>query len=95
MFSRTFVATVTIIAALTTSVMSVPTTAGGQCNSGSLKCCNSESTGLFSLVGTCSPLSVLGLLQNGGQCTQQTVCCNDNSVNALVAISCSPINLNL
>ncbi|KAF9473249.1 hydrophobin [Pholiota conissans] len=43
---------------------------------------------------TCSPLSVVGL-GSGSSCTSQPVCCENNSFNGVVAIGCSPINLNL
>ncbi|KAK0234679.1 hydrophobin 2 [Armillaria nabsnona] len=100
MFSRAFAATVVMIATLTTSVMSAPATATDQCNSGSLQCCNTKNAstflGLTGLIGDqCSPLSVVGLLPSGAECTQQTVCCKDNSANALVANNCSPINIGL
>ncbi|KAK0473568.1 hydrophobin-251 [Armillaria novae-zelandiae] len=91
MFSRAFVATIMMVVALTTSVMSVPTTAGNSCNSGPVQCCNKNLNGV---VGNCSPLSVVGVLPNGSQCNQQTVCCEDNSVSAVVAINCTPINVN-
>ncbi|KAF7432863.1 hypothetical protein PC9H_004807 [Pleurotus ostreatus] len=46
------------------------------------------------LVGvTCSPVTVVGA--GGAQCNAQAVCCNDNSFNGLIALGCTPINLNL
>ncbi|GLB39644.1 putative hydrophobins [Lyophyllum shimeji] len=46
------------------------------------------------LVGiTCSPLSVIGA--GGNSCTSQPVCCSNNSFNGIIALGCSPINLNL
>ncbi|KAK0187180.1 hydrophobin-315 [Armillaria mellea] len=44
---------------------------------------------------TCSPLSVLALLPNGAQCTEQTVCCDNNNFNGVVALGCTPINVGL
>ncbi|KAG6375852.1 hydrophobin 2 [Boletus reticuloceps] len=39
----------------------------------------------------CTPVTVIGLLSNGAQCTQQTVCCNDVKQNGLVNVACSPV----
>ncbi|KAF5379143.1 hypothetical protein D9615_005969 [Tricholomella constricta] len=41
----------------------------------------------------CSPLSIIGVA--GNSCTQQTVCCTGNTFNGLIAVGCTPINLNL
>lgn len=46
------------------------------------------------LVGiTCSPLSVIGV--GGNSCSAQPVCCENNSFNGIIAIGCTPININL
>ncbi|KAF8985270.1 fungal hydrophobin-domain-containing protein [Cyathus striatus] len=46
------------------------------------------------LIGaTCSPISVIGV--GGNSCTAQPVCCTDNSFNGVIALGCSPVNLNL
>ncbi|PPQ71139.1 hypothetical protein CVT26_010833 [Gymnopilus dilepis] len=46
------------------------------------------------LVGiTCSPITVVGV--SGTSCSEQPVCCTDNSFNGLIALGCTPINLNL
>ncbi|KAK0223668.1 hydrophobin 2 [Armillaria fumosa] len=42
---------------------------------------------------TCSPISVIGV--GGNACSAQTVCCEDNSFNGLVALGCTPINVGL
>ncbi|KAF5326006.1 hypothetical protein D9611_000523 [Ephemerocybe angulata] len=42
---------------------------------------------------TCSPISVIGL--PGNSCSAQPVCCTNNSFNGIVAIGCTPININL
>ncbi|GLB38125.1 putative hydrophobins [Lyophyllum shimeji] len=42
---------------------------------------------------TCSPISVIG--GGGNSCTAQPVCCSNNSFNGIVALGCTPINLNL
>ncbi|KDR75556.1 hypothetical protein GALMADRAFT_68547 [Galerina marginata CBS 339.88] len=46
------------------------------------------------LIGlSCSPISVLGV--GGNSCSAQPVCCTNNSFNGLVALGCTPININL
>ncbi|EAU87424.1 CoH1 [Coprinopsis cinerea okayama7 len=46
------------------------------------------------LVGlTCSPISIIGL--PGNSCNAQPVCCQNNNFNGLIAIGCTPININL
>ncbi|KAF8985272.1 fungal hydrophobin-domain-containing protein [Cyathus striatus] len=46
------------------------------------------------LVGvTCSPISVVGV--GGNSCTAQPVCCTNNSFNGVVALGCTPVNINL
>ncbi|KAI0033489.1 fungal hydrophobin [Vararia minispora EC-137] len=42
---------------------------------------------------SCSPVNVLGA--GGPSCNQQTVCCENNSFNGLVALGCTPINLGI
>ncbi|KIJ21151.1 fungal hydrophobin [Paxillus involutus ATCC 200175] len=42
----------------------------------------------------CNPITVVGT-GTGAVCTQQPVCCSDNTYNGLVNLGCSPINLNL
>ncbi|KAK0218776.1 hydrophobin [Armillaria fumosa] len=44
---------------------------------------------------TCSPLSIVGLLPGGATCNQQTVCCENNNFNGVVALGCTPVNINL
>ncbi|KXN81694.1 Hydrophobin-3 [Leucoagaricus sp. SymC.cos] len=41
---------------------------------------------------TCSPTTVGGT--SGNSCSAQTVCCENNHFNGLIAIGCSPININ-
>ncbi|KAK7027330.1 hypothetical protein VNI00_015293 [Paramarasmius palmivorus] len=42
---------------------------------------------------TCNPISVIGIGSNS--CSAQTVCCENNSFNGVVALGCTPININL
>ncbi|PFH48641.1 hypothetical protein AMATHDRAFT_64938 [Amanita thiersii Skay4041] len=49
---------------------------------------------LTGLVGvTCSPITVIGV--SGTNCNAQTVCCTNNNFNGVVALGCTPININL
>ncbi|KXN85713.1 Hydrophobin-B [Leucoagaricus sp. SymC.cos] len=41
----------------------------------------------------CSPISIIGV--PGNQCSAQAVCCKDNKFNGVVALGCSPVNVNL
>ncbi|KJA29773.1 hypothetical protein HYPSUDRAFT_100914, partial [Hypholoma sublateritium FD-334 SS-4] len=42
---------------------------------------------------TCSPITGVGL--SGTSCSEQPVCCTDNTFNGVIALGCSPININL
>ncbi|CAA7269621.1 unnamed protein product [Cyclocybe aegerita] len=42
---------------------------------------------------TCSPIDVIGI--GGNSCSAQPVCCQNNSFNGIIAIGCTPVNLNL
>ncbi|KJA23545.1 hypothetical protein HYPSUDRAFT_100350, partial [Hypholoma sublateritium FD-334 SS-4] len=49
--------------------------------------------GLTGLVGvTCSPITAIGA--SGTSCSQQPVCCTNDSFNGVVALGCTPLNLN-
>ncbi|KAH8822453.1 fungal hydrophobin-domain-containing protein [Flagelloscypha sp. PMI_526] len=41
----------------------------------------------------CSPLSVIGI--SGNSCSAQPVCCSNNNFNGVIAIGCTPINVNV
>ncbi|TFK65760.1 fungal hydrophobin [Pluteus cervinus] len=46
------------------------------------------------LVGiTCTPITVIGA--GGNSCSAQPVCCENDTFKGVVAIGCTPINLNL
>nr|BAB84545.1 hydrophobin-251 [Pholiota nameko] len=74
------------------------------CNS--LQSANSASlAGLLGLLGvvvgtitgqvgvTCSPITGVGV--SGTSCSEQPVCCTNNAFNGVIALGCSPININL
>ncbi|KAF9483030.1 fungal hydrophobin [Pholiota conissans] len=42
---------------------------------------------------TCSPITIIGV--SGTSCSEQPVCCTNNSFNGVIALGCTPINLNL
>ncbi|KAF8898036.1 hydrophobin [Gymnopilus junonius] len=49
---------------------------------------------ISALVGvTCSPITVVGA--GGTSCSEQPVCCTNNSFKGVVALGCTPININL
>ncbi|KAF8870876.1 fungal hydrophobin-domain-containing protein [Infundibulicybe gibba] len=49
---------------------------------------------LTPLIGlSCSPLSVAGI--GGNSCSAQPACCTGNTFSGVIALGCSPINLNL
>ncbi|KAK0200386.1 fungal hydrophobin [Desarmillaria ectypa] len=46
------------------------------------------------LVGiTCTPITIVGV--GGTGCNQQSVCCQNNTFNGIIAIGCVPINIYL
>ncbi|KIM46729.1 hypothetical protein M413DRAFT_23093 [Hebeloma cylindrosporum] len=46
------------------------------------------------LIGvSCSPITPIGA--SGNSCTAQPVCCTNNNFNGLIAVGCSPVNVNL
>jgi len=90
---------------------SQPSGISGSCNTGPVQCCNSVTHANNAVAGllegilgivvpantavgvTCSPLSAVGL--GGNSCSSQPVCCENNHFNGLIAVGCSPININL
>ncbi|KAK0234704.1 fungal hydrophobin [Armillaria nabsnona] len=42
---------------------------------------------------TCTPITILGL--STASCSQQAVCCQNNTFNGIIAIGCVPINISL
>ncbi|KAF8895180.1 fungal hydrophobin-domain-containing protein [Infundibulicybe gibba] len=42
---------------------------------------------------TCSPISVISV--DGNSCAAKPVCCSNNSFEGLVALDCTPVDLNL
>ncbi|KAF4621441.1 hypothetical protein D9613_000153 [Agrocybe pediades] len=46
------------------------------------------------LVGAnCSPITAIGI--GGNSCSAQPVCCSNNTFNGVVALGCTPVNINL
>ncbi|KAL0945886.1 hypothetical protein HGRIS_012170 [Hohenbuehelia grisea] len=41
----------------------------------------------------CTPVTVIGVA-SGSSCSAQPVCCSNNNFNGLVAVGCTPINVN-
>ncbi|KLO19752.1 fungal hydrophobin [Schizopora paradoxa] len=93
----------------TTTTSSTPTPTPIQCDSGSQpECCQSVQLGssgvvqtLLELLGvvlknlntevgiTCSPITT----GSSDVCNASPVCCDDNSFNGIIAIGCTPINI--
>ncbi|PFH45529.1 hypothetical protein AMATHDRAFT_51622 [Amanita thiersii Skay4041] len=43
---------------------------------------------------TCSPIGIMGST-GANSCSSQTVCCENNSFNGVVALGCTPVNISL
>ncbi|KAF9234092.1 hydrophobin [Melanogaster broomeanus] len=110
MFIRTSSIVLPIVALAAVATAAPSLEARDQCNTGSISCCantyTSTDTTLTQLAGLlgivlpdvsgffalgCSPL-ILGV---GATCTQQPVCCTGNTINGLINVGCSPINIGL
>ncbi|KDR72920.1 hypothetical protein GALMADRAFT_142629 [Galerina marginata CBS 339.88] len=76
-----------------------------QCCNSLVESDSQEGTWLTALVGiavgtvtgqvgaNCTPITLIGT-GKGASCTSSPVCCSNNSFNGLVAIGCSPVNIN-
>ena len=92
------------------ALMSMASFADGTCNTGPVQCCNSvqlatpQALGLLSgllgvvlpnvtgLIGlSCSPIPAGG----GGSCNAQPVCCTNNTFSGVVALGCTPVNIDV
>ncbi|KAH6904338.1 hydrophobin-251 [Coprinopsis sp. MPI-PUGE-AT-0042] len=98
----------TTLAALAVAAIAAPTdpttTPAPSCETGPHPADDPSTAVLLGLLGivlqdlnvivgvTCSPISVIGV--PGNSCSGQTVCCSDNSFKGVVAIGCTPININ-
>ncbi|KDR81150.1 hypothetical protein GALMADRAFT_61101 [Galerina marginata CBS 339.88] len=51
----------------------------------------SSVTGLVGV--TCTPITVIGA--GGNSCSAQPICCTNNSFKGVVALGCTPVNINL
>ncbi|KAK0470645.1 hydrophobin 2 [Armillaria novae-zelandiae] len=105
--TQTVTTTVTVSGATTTVTESASVCSSGnmQCCQ-SVQSGSSSAVGLLlgllnvvlsdvtALVGiTCTPITIVGL--NSNSCNQQTVCCQNNTFNGIIAIGCVPINISL
>ncbi|KAG5721505.1 hypothetical protein E4T56_gene13124 [Termitomyces sp. T112] len=96
--------------ALCASASVLPRTNGqGQCNTGEMQCCNKVAQGGDGAVTTLAgvldiivPLTdVVGLgcssvLPLGStQCSQQTICCQNNNFNGVIVLGCTPVNVSV
>ncbi|KAK7460981.1 hypothetical protein VKT23_008909 [Stygiomarasmius scandens] len=103
--------TIAAFATLVTATLEVRQTVG-QCNTGSLQCCDSVEDAhsdtvqtLLALLGaevgditgqvgvTCNPITVIGV--SGNNCNAQPVCCEGNNFNGVLALGCTPVNVNV
>ncbi|KJA29772.1 hypothetical protein HYPSUDRAFT_31766 [Hypholoma sublateritium FD-334 SS-4] len=76
-----------------------------QCCQSTQDATSSSIAGLLSLLGvvigditgqvgvTCSAITVVGA--SGTSCSEQPVCCTNNTFNGVIALGCTPVNLNL
>ncbi|KAL0948349.1 hypothetical protein HGRIS_010935 [Hohenbuehelia grisea] len=96
-------------AMLSAAAPTEPAQPAGQCNTGSLQCCQStqQNTDAISsvagLLGVVAPIGALvGLncspitgigLGQGASCSAQPVCCTGNTFNGVIALGCTAIKL--
>ena len=92
------------------ALMSMASFADGTCNTGPVLCCNSVQSAsitslasLGGLLGIALP-NVTGLIGlsctdipagGGASCNAQPVCCTINTFSGVVALGCTPVNINL
>ncbi|EJD01684.1 fungal hydrophobin [Fomitiporia mediterranea MF3/22] len=103
--ATTSTVTVTAPASTSTQPASQCNTGDLQCCNSVQSSDSSGLAGLLSLLGvvlqgvavpvglTCDPISVIGLGSNS--CSAQPVCCSNNNFNGVIALGCTPVNLNL
>jgi len=96
--------TVTVTATATATTLSECNVSDQQCCNSVQSASSPSVTTLLGLLGvvlsgvtgqvgvTCSPITGVGI--SGSSCTAQPVCCSNNSFNGVVALGCTPININ-
>ncbi|KAF8907040.1 type 1 hydrophobin [Gymnopilus junonius] len=93
------------VAAAPSGINNSCNTGAVQCCNSLVDSKSAEANVLFSLLGValdtvsgtvgvnCAPITIIGT-GSGADCSAQPVCCDNNSFNGLVAVGCTPINVN-